>query len=93
MGGAGDGWGKGWVGQGMGQSGVVLSWVYVFSSACLRVVTGSLDRCVSGVAADIILKHSRAPPPASEKTEQTALRVTNLHPLPSDPVIQVSRYL
>ena len=54
-------------------------------------VSGSLDRCVGGVAADIILEHSQAPPSASEGEEPTALRVINLHPMPSDPVIQVSQ--
>ena len=61
----------------------------VVIGACL--VSGSLDRCVGGVAADIILEHSQSPPSASEGEEPTALRVVNLHPLPSDPVIQVSQ--
>ena len=55
------------------------------------LLTGSLDRCVGGVAADIILNHSQAPPSASDGAEATALRVINLHPLLSDPVIQVSQ--
>lgn len=68
----------GWVCEGIGVSGA-------------SPLTGSLDRCVGGVAADIILKHSQAPPSASDGAEATALRVINLHPLLSDPVIQVSQ--
>jgi WD40 repeat protein len=54
-----------------------------------QLETRTLDRHLEGVSAEVVLKDSTPSPRLEDSQDPKALRVINLHPLPSDPVVQI----